>query len=185
MRLAGAQGPGGGRLRSGPLVPVLEALPAELVGRADLIREPKRVNPALLFGSPATIPGELEQTRLSATVDDHRADEIRATGPAVYVQAFDRELGVGVQELIDEPDHLDPRDVARHGDGGRLGARGVRDDVSLEGLGRAGVGQQVEVDWHGRNIQTDDRRSDSPAHPMKTKLAAGSALGAETGARQW
>jgi len=168
-----------------PFVPALEAIPAELVGRADLVGKAECVYPALLFGSPAAIPGELEPSRIASTFNDNGPDEVRASRSRVHVHLFDRELGVRVKQLIDEPDHLDPRDVARQRDRARFRAGSEGDDVSFEGVRRAGAGQQFEVEWHGRNIQTDGSRSGSPRHPMRTKLTAGSAHGAGSGARQW
>ena len=168
-----------------PFVPVLEAIPAELVGRADLVGKAECVDPAFLFGSPAAIPGELEPSRLAPTFNDSSPDEVRAPGSRVHVHPFDSELGVRVKQLIDEPDHLDTRDVTRQRDRARFRAGSEGHDVSFEGVRRAGAGQQFEVEWHGRNIQTDGSRAGSRRHPMRTKLTAGSAHAAGSGARQW
>ena len=185
MRLDGGAEAGPARARSSPFLPVLEAVPAELISRTDLVWKPESVNPALLFGSPTTVPGELERSRFAASLDDYGAHEIRAAGPRVHMEALDGELRMRMEELIDEPDHLDARDVARHGDRGGLGARGKGDDVRLEGVGCAGPSQQVEVDWHGRNIQMNRRWSGSSTHIPKTKLTTESALGVEKRRRQW
>ena len=185
MRLVAASTPVLRLRRLGPFVPVLEAVPAELVGRADLVGKAECVYPPLLFGSPAAIPGELEPPRLASTFNDNGPDEVRASGSRVDVHLFDRELGVRVKQLIDEPDHLDARDVTHHRDRARFRAGSEGDDVSFEGVRRAGAGQQFEVEWHGLNIQTDGSRSGSPRHPMRTKLTAGSAHRAGSGAQQW
>lgn len=185
MRLEAAGATVSRLLRVRPFVPSLEAIPAELVGRPDLVGEAECVHPTLLFGSPTAIPRELEPSRFACAFDDSRADEVGAAGPRIHLHSLDRELGVRVEQLIDEPDHLDARDVARHRDRGRVGSGSECDDVSFEGLGRAGAGQQFEVDWHGRNIQIDGRGSGSPRRTMRTKLTAGSAHGVRSGARQW
>jgi hypothetical protein len=136
-----------------PLLPSLKAVPAELVSGADLVGKAKRVEPALLLRSPAAVPGKLEQSRITSALDHNGADEIGAPGPSINVQPVDRELGVSVEQVIDEPDYLDARNGSREGNRGHVGARCERDDLGLEALRRAGARKQFGIDRHGRNIQ--------------------------------
>ena len=156
-------------------LPAVETVPPEFVGGANLIGEAERVDPALLFGAPATVPGELDGPRLSAALDCHGANEVGAPGSSIDAKAFDDPFGVGVQKLVDEADHLDARDVPHEGDRGRIGARGECDDVGLEACCGAGARQDLSVDWHGRNISAGSAGLGHRRFSGKTKLTASSA----------
>ena len=155
--------------------PALKAVPAELICGADLIRKAVRVHPPLLFGPPAAIPGELEHTGLTGAFHHDGPDEVGATGAGVYVKTLDRPLGVRVQQVVDEADHLDARHVPGEGDRGGLRSRGEGDDIGLEALAGAGAREDLGVDWHGRNISKRGGFSDGDLVRRRTKLTAGSA----------
>jgi len=133
-------------------LPVVETIPAELVRRADLVRKAERIHPALLLRTPATVPGELDDTRVSATVDRHGPNEVGAARARVNSQPINDPFRVRVQQLIDQSDDLDARDVADERDRGRFGASSERDHIGLEAFGGAGVREDLGIYWHGRNI---------------------------------
>ena len=163
------------RLQPIDWLPAVEAVPAELVRRTDLIGEPIGVDPSFLLGPPATIPGELEHSRLATTLDDYRPDEVGAAGARVNVEPFDGPLRVRVKDLVDEPNHLDARDRVRVGDGWRLMARRQRDDVSLEAFAGGRAREELGIDRHGRNISRGRADAEATVRSLKTKLTTGSA----------
>ena len=185
MRLNAAAKRGLTPAGAGVLVPALEAVPAELVRSADLVRKPVRVEPSLLLGPPTTVPRELEEARVAGALYDHRTHEIRAPRPCVDVQPLDGELRVRMEQLVDEPYHLDPRDVAGQGDSGDLSAGSERDDVGFEPGRRARARQQLGVDGHGRNIQMSRPRAGSAGLDTRTKLTAESARPRQSCRSQW
>lgn len=134
-------------------LPVQEAVPAELVRGPDLVGEPERIDPALLFRPPAAVPGELEDAGLAAAFHDRRAHEVGAAGACVDPNALDREFRMRVQKLVDEPDHLDARHLAREDDRRRLGSGGERNDVGLEFTGGGRLRQYLGIYRHERNIK--------------------------------
>ena len=73
MRLNNAANRGLAPAGAGVLVPALEAVPAELIGGADLIGKPVGIDPTLLLSPPSAVPGELEHARLTAAVDANAA----------------------------------------------------------------------------------------------------------------
>jgi hypothetical protein len=156
-------------------LPPMEAVPAKLVRGADLIWVAVGINPALLLRSPTAVPRKLDHARLSAAFDRHRSDKVRATGPRVDVQSIDDPLRVGVQQLVDEPDHLDSRHRAREGDRWRLGATRKGEQICLESVSRARTAEDLSVDRHGRNISGDRLIRASLVSSRRTKLTAGSA----------
>jgi hypothetical protein len=158
-------------------LPLVKAVPAELVRGTDLIGESERVDPPLLFRSPPAVPGELDHAGLSAALDRDGAHEVRAPGSSVNSQVLDRPFRMGVQQLVDEPDHLDARNVSHEGDGLRVGSRGERDHIALELLGRAGAAEDLGVYGHGRNISTGRGLLGSTSPFNRTKLTGRSARG--------
>ena len=174
-----------GRRRRRALLPSLEAVPAELVGGANLVGVPIRIEPSLLLGPPSAVPREIEAAPLASTLDDDRSHEVRAPRTRVDVQPFDGELGVGMEQLIDQPDYLDPRNVAGNRNRGDLSARREGDDVGFELGGRARARQQSSVDGHGRNIQMVTARAGSAGLTTRTKLTAGSAQARPGPRSQW
>ena len=156
-------------------LPVMEAVPPEFVGGADLVGEPERVDPTLLFGAPAAVPCELDDPRLATTFDSDRANEIRAARPCVDLQMLDEPFRMGMEQLIDEPDHFDPRHATDERDRRSLGAGCERGDVSFESLGRARAREDFGVNRHGRNISGWHRALRAAGPVIKTKLTGGSA----------
>ena len=171
--------------RRGLQLPAVETIPAELVGGANLVGEAERIDPALLFRPPPAIPRELYDPRLAAALDHCSPDEIRAARTGVHLNSIDHPFRMGMEQLSDEADDLDPRDGAHERDGRHISARREVNDVALEAIGRARARQDFGVDWHGRNISGDrDRlRTSSPA--TRTKLTGKSALERRDGLRQW
>ena len=156
-------------------LPNLEAVPAELVGGPDLVGEPVRVHPTFLLGPPAAVPSELEHAGLTAAFYDHGTNEIGAAGSRVEMKAFDRPFGMGVQELIDEPQHLDARHDVGVRDRRRVASRQQRGDVSFEAIGSRRPCQELVIDWHGRNISTRLSNAEESCTSLQTKLTARSA----------
>ena len=156
-------------------LPVLEAVPAELVGGADLIGEAKGIHPSLLLRSPTTVPRELDNSGMTTALDGYAADEIRAARPGVDAYALDHPLGVSVQQLIDEPDDLDARNSAHQRDRWRIETGCERMYVGLEAIRGAGPLQDFDVDWHWWNISVGQRVPRASASSSKTKLTAESA----------
>ena len=179
--LGGLASHGTGWLR----VPSVEAIPPELVCRANLVGEAEGIHPAFLFRPPPAIPCELDDAGLPASLDDCGADEIGAPRPRIHLQPIDHPFRVGVQQLTDEADHLDTRDVPHEGDGRHVGARREGDDVVLEAVGRAGARQDFGVDRHGRNISGRWQRLGAANPATMTKLTAESARHAQGGFWQW
>lgn len=166
-------------------LPMVEAVPAELIGGANLIGEAKGIDPALLFGAPAAVPGKLDDARLSAALDRDCSNEVRAARPRVNAQAIDGPFGMRVQQLVDEPDDLDPRDVADERDGRRLGARGKGSDVSLEAFRRARAREDLGINRHGRNISGTTSVSKPTATAIQTNLTVQSTRDGSSEKRQW
>jgi hypothetical protein len=166
-------------------LPPVEAVPAEFVGGANLVGEAEGIDPAFLFRSPSAIPCEPNHPRLSAAFDDRGPDEIGATRTGVDLKPIDHPLGMGMEQLVDEADDLDPRDRAHERDGRHIGARRERDHVGLESIGRAGTGQDFLVDWHGRNISGHRHRLGTAYRSKKTKLTGESAPERPGVVRQW
>jgi hypothetical protein len=161
------------RSADGPVLfglPAVKAVPAELVCSSDLVRETERVDPSLLFGAPAAVPGEFDHSRFSGTFDDYRADEIGAAGPGVDVQSLDRPLWVSVEDLVHETDQLDPRHGARVRDRRGIDTRREGDDVSLELLGGGRPREELGVYRHGRNISGGEGGSNTNVLSLQTKL---------------
>ena len=156
-------------------LPVVEAVPAELVGGADLIGESERIDPALLLRSPTAVPREFDHSRLPTTVHCEGANEVGATRACIHAQPLDDPLGMGVQELVDEADYLDARHIPHERDRRRFGAGCKSDHVSLEALRRARARQDLGIEGHGRNISGRRRLLGPPALWIRTKLAIGSA----------
>ena len=166
-------------------VPAVEAIPAEFVGGANLVGEAEGIDPALLFRPPPTIPRELNHARLSAAFDHGGPDEIGATRTGVHLKSIDHPFWMGMEQLVNEADDLDPRDRAYERDGCHIGARRERDRVGLESIGRARPGQDFGVDWHGRNISGRWHRLGTSSPSKKTKLTGESTLERQGGIRQW
>ena len=138
-------------------LPALEAIPVKLVSGADLVREAISIEPALLLSAPAAIPRELDRARVAGAFHDHGSYEVRATGARVDMDALDRPFGMFVEQLCDETDHLDARNVAREGDRGRLRPRRERDEVGLETIAGARARKDLFVYGHERNISKERR----------------------------
>ena len=172
--------------RSGLIeVPPVEAIPAELVGGANLVGEAEGIDPPLLFRPPPAIPRELNHSRLSAAFDNRGPDEIGAARTGVHPQPIDHPFRMGMEQLVDEADDFDPRDGADERDGGHIGTRRERNDVALETIGRAGARQDFGVDWHGRNISGARHRLGTSYPSNETKLTGESAPERQGGIRQW
>jgi hypothetical protein len=184
-RSGGSLGAGAGLRGALVQLPPVEAIPPELIGGADLIGKSERVDPTLLLGPPAAVPGELDGAGLPATLDRHRPHEVRAPGAGVDAESLDRPFRVRVQQLADQADHLDARDIAHEGDRGRFCTRGECDDVGLEAIGGAGARQDLGVDWHGRNISARRAKLDRTTPSSKTKLTVQLAQPAAEAVRQW
>ena len=133
-------------------LPDVEAVPAEFVCGADLIREAVCIEPALLLGAPTAVPRELDRLRFARAFDGDRSHEIGTAGARIDVESLDRPLGVRVEDLIDEAKHLDTRDDTRVGDRGRVEARREREDVSLEAICGGRLRKKLGIYGHERNI---------------------------------
>ena len=179
--LGGLAAKGGGLLE----LPPVEAIPAELVGGANLVWKAECIDPALLFRPPPAIPREPNHPRLSAALDNRCPDEIGTAGTRVHLKPIDHPLRMGVEQLVDEADDLDSRDGAHECDGWHISARGEGNDVVLEAIGRAGARQDFGVDWHGRNISGSLHRLDTSYRAKKTKLTGESIRERGGGVRQW
>ena len=166
-------------------LPALEAIPAELVGGANLVGEPEGIDPTFLFRPPAAIPGELDPTRLSTALDYCGPDEIGAARAGIHLNSIDYPLRMGVKQVGDEADDLDPRDGAHERNGRHIRARREGNDVAFEAIGRAGARQDFGVDWHGRNISGDRHRLGTSPPGKRTKLTGKSALARQGGLQQW
>jgi len=175
----------GGHTRVSVQLPAMETIPPEHVRRANLVGKPERIDPTLLLRPPAAVPCELDRARLSATLDRGKADEVGASRSGIDPNPLDHPFGVRVQELIDEAEHLDARDISHHGDRGRICARGECDDVRLEAFGGAAARQDLGVDWHGRNISAGSRPLGQAFPNEKTKLTDESAHAPRGAACQW
>ena len=163
----------------------MEAVPPELIGSANLVREAEGIHPALLFRPPPAIPGELDDSRLPASFDEGGADEIRASRARIHLQPVDHPLGVGMEQLVDQADHLDARDVPHQRDGWDVGTRREGDDVVLEAVGRAGARQDFGVDGHGRNISGRQHWPGTVGERTRTKLTTESAPDTQSRFWQW
>ena len=166
-------------------LPVVEAIPAELVGGANLVGEAERIDPSLLFRPPPTVPRELYYPRLSSALDNRRPHEIGAARTGVHLNPIDHPFRMSMEQLGDESDDFDARDGAHECDGRHIGASREGNDVALEAIGRAGARQDFGVDWHGRNISGERYRLGTSSPPAKTKLTGKSALTRRGGLRQW
>ena len=166
-------------------LPAVEAIPAEFVGGANLVREAEGIDPALLFRPPPAIPRELNHAALSTTLDHSSPDEVGAARTGVHLHSIDHPFRMGMEQLSDEADDLDPRDGAHERDGRHISARREVNDVALEAIGRARARQDFGVDWHGRNISGDRRWLGASAPSKQTKLTAKSAPERRGGLRQW
>ena len=166
-------------------LPPLEAIPAELVGGANLVGEPERIDPTFLFRPPAAIPRELNHTRMATALDYCGPDEIGATRAGIHLNSIDYPFRMGVKQVGDEADDLDPRDGAHERNGRHFHARREGNDVALEAFGRAGARQDFGVDGHGRNISGDRHRPGTSPPAKRTKLTGRSALAGRSGLRQW
>ena len=156
-------------------LPSFEAVPPELVGRADLIRETEGVDPALLLRSPTAVPGKLDDTDVATALNCHGSDEIRASRARVDLKAIDHPFRVRVEQLIDESDHLDARNSPHQRDRRGLSATREGEDICLESISRAGTAENGGVDWHAGNI-SGCRRIRAPFVSVnETKLTAESA----------
>lgn len=165
--------PGGGLLLHG--LPAVETIPAELVGSTNLIGETERIDPSLLLGPPTAVPRELEHARFACAFDDNGSHEIRAARTRIDVKSLDDPFGMGVEDLVHQADHLDPRHGAGVRDRRRLSARRQGDDVRLETFGGGRSRQQLGIDWHGRNISKRWLVPEGKMLSLKTKLTVGSA----------
>ena len=185
--MTGARGTLGGLAgeRYGLRLPVVEAVPAELVGGANLVGEAECIHPPFLFRPPPAIPRKLNHTGLSTALDHRGPAEIGAARTGVHLNSVDHPLRMGMEQLVDEPDDLDPRHGAHERDGRHIRARGEGNDVVLEAIGCAGARQDFGVDWHGRNISKDRCRPNTSFPAKKTKLTGESALARRGGFRQW
>ena len=166
-------------------VPPVEAIPAEFVRGANLVGEAEGVDPALLFRPPPAIPRELNHPRLSGAFDNRGPDEIGATRTGIHLKPIDHPFRMGMEQLVDEADDFDSRHGAYERDGRHIRARRERDDIVLESIGRAGTGQDLCVDWHGRNISGDRHRLGTSYPSKKTKLTGESTPERQGGIRQW
>ena len=178
---------GGLAAKSGGLLelPPVEAIPAEFVGGANLVREAEGIDPALLFRPPPAIPREPNHARLAPAFDDRGSDEIGTTRTGVDLHSIHHPFGMGMEQLVDEANDFDPRNGAHERDGRHIRARRERDHVGLESIGRAGTRQDFGVDWHGRNISGRWHRLGTSSPSEKTKLAGESARERKGGVRQW
>ena len=156
-------------------LPPVEAIPAEFVGGANLVREAEGIDPALLFRPPPAIPREPNHARLAPAFDDRGSDEIGTTRTGVDLQSIHHPFRMGMEQLVDEANDFDPRNGAHERDGRHIRARRERDHVGLESIGRAGTRQDFGVDWHGRNISKRLGFSGAGSFGRTTKLTAGSA----------
>ena len=166
-------------------LPPVEAIPAEFVGGANLVREAEGIDPALLFRPPPAIPREPNHARLAPAFDDRGSDEIGTTRTGVDLHSIHHPFGMGMEQLVDEANDLDPRNGAHERDGRHIRARRESDHVGLESIGRAGTRQDFGVDWHGRNISGRWHRLGTSSPSEKTKLAGESARERKGGVRQW
>lgn len=166
-------------------LPAVETIPAELVGGPNLVGEAERVDPAFLFRPPPAIPGELDHARLPAALDHCRPDEIGTARTRVHPNAIHHPFRMGMQQMGDESDDLDPRGGAHQRDGGHIGARREGEDVALEAIGRAGPCEDVGVDLHGRNISGDRGRLATSTPRKETKLTGKSTLERQGGLPPW
>ena len=166
-------------------LPVVKAIPAELVRRANLIGEAERVDPTFLLCPPSAIPSELDQARLAAALDRYAPDEIGAARPCVDAESIDRPFRMSVQQLIDEADDLDPRNAADQRDGRRFRTGRERQDVSLEALRSARARKELGVYRHGRNISGKTSVLGALFPRMQTNLTGGSTLNAQRENRPW
>ena len=163
---------GGGALYG---LPAVEAVPPELIRRADLIGESEGVDPAFLLGTPPAVTCELEYARFSSALDSSGPDEVGASRACVDVQALDRPFRVRVKNLVDEAEHLDARDDAGVGDRFGLEARCEREDVGLETIAGGRPREESGVNRHGRNISKRLSRAGATGFSLQTKLTGGSA----------
>lgn len=166
-------------------LPAVEAIPAELVGGPNLVREAERVGPAFLFSPPPAIPRELNHAGLSATLDHRRPDEVGAARTGVHLHSIDHPFRMGIKQLGDQADDFDSRDRAHEGDRRHIGPRRERNDIALEAICRAGAREDFGVDWHGRNISGDRHRLGTSFPSKQTKLTGKSAPERRGGLRQW
>ena len=168
-----------------PGLPMMEAIPAELVSRADLIGEAKRVDPAFLLGAPSAVPRKFDGAGLATALNRDRSDEIRTARPRIDLESVYGPLRMRVQQLIDEPDDLDPRDVPDQRDRGRVVTRPERYDVSLEAFRSARARKDLGVYRHGRNISRVTSVLFCRAALIQTNLTGGSTLNAQRENRPW
>jgi len=171
----------GRRLR----LPAVEAIPAELVGGPNLVRKAERVGPTLLFSPPPAIPRELNHAALSTTLDHSSPDEVGAARTGVHLHSIDHPFRMGMEQVRDQTDDLDPRDGTHERDGRHIGAGREGNDIALEAIGRAGARENFRVDWHGRNISEDRHWLGTSSRSNKTKLTGKSAPERRGGLRQW
>ena len=166
-------------------LPAVEAIPAELVGGPNLVRKAERVGPTLLFSPPPAIPRELNHAALSTTLDHSSPDEVGAARTGVHLHSIDHPFRMGMEQVRDQTDDLDPRDGTHERDGRHIVAGREGNDIALEAIGRAGARENFRVDWHGRNISEDRHRLGTSSRSNKTKLTGKSAPERRGGLRQW
>ena len=166
-------------------LPAVEAIPAELVGGANLVGKAERVEPAFLFRPPPAVPREVDHAGLSTALDHRRPDEVGAARTGVHLHSIDHPFRMGMEQVRDQTDDLDPRDGTHERDGRHIGAGREGNDIALEAIGRAGAREDFRVDWHGRNISGDRCWLGASAPSTQTKLTARSAPERRGGLRQW
>jgi hypothetical protein len=131
------------------LTPLHETFPAKLLCRAHLIGEAEAIGPALLLGTPAAVPVELELAMMAGAFDTDATNEVRASGPSVDMNALDRQLWVVVQQFCHDAKHLHARDGAREDDALHFLTGGVGSQLSLEPLAGKRSAEDVVVYGHG------------------------------------
>src|SRR5439155_8190119 len=102
-----------------------------------LIRKPEVVDVAFLLRAPAAAPGEIERVRPGRGRDVDRSHEIRTAGDSANHDLVDLQIGLGRQQLCEEPAHFDSRYEGLNPDAHGRAAGKVGRQIRLEALRRA------------------------------------------------
>ena len=89
--------------------PAREAAPVEFVGGAQLVGEAEAIQPPFLLGAPSAVPDEFVDVRFGGRVHVHDSDEVRASRPRAEGDVFDGQVGLGREDVREQPANLDAR----------------------------------------------------------------------------